>query len=314
MIGLGAFTDALSDTRTTKKRSRAIKPVAPPPPVVYKYISWSEENFEDVVSSVIAQRTIRYSLFTDMNDPFEVNPVTKGSIDPLAVQKYLNKKAIRKFLWNICTSKPITKPASLLSIPIIPWLAKRLYARIPFHQAKLDEIYQRTDGAKFDSSYRFLISCFSEDPLQPLMWAHYGREHTGIVVGYDTTHSYFKSADGRRRLGQVNYSDIRPWWGFSDHFAIDIGRRKSMHWSYEKEWRAAAEHPSSEERKVTEVVPKECITDIYLGVRMSKDAREKILALITAQLPGICVHELTLDDYHYKFNATPLAPSDNVSP
>ena len=308
------IVDTLSANRTANGTGRVRKPTISTPAYIYKYIGWAEENSEYVISSLFEQRTIRFTRFTELNDPFEVNPVTRAAIDPAAIEKYLNPKRIRRFLWETCTSKPFTQPRALIAIPFIPLLAQRIYARIPFHQAKLDRIYRGLDQKDLSLSYNYFISCFSEDPMHPLMWAHYAKAHTGIVVGYDATHSYFRSADGRSRLGPVVYSETRPWWGFSERFSMDIGRRKSSHWRYEKEWRATPEQQPLEGNNVMEMVPEDCISDVYLGVRMPAEEKRIVLAKIAAHLPRVRVHQLSLNDDQYSFDTNLVASDEFSSP
>lgn len=40
-----------------------------------------------------------------------------------------------------------------------------------------------------------VILSLTRSPLNPLMWAHYGREHTGIVIAYDVSGDFLNSQD-----------------------------------------------------------------------------------------------------------------------
>jgi Protein of unknown function (DUF2971) len=41
------------------------------------------------------------------------------------------------------------------------------------------------------------------------MWSHYARDHTGFVIGFDTSHQYFQKKE-HRGLWKVQYQDVRP--------------------------------------------------------------------------------------------------------
>ena len=83
------------------------------------------------------------------------------------------------------------------------------------------------------------IGCFSETPDNILMWGHYARQFTGIVVKFRTA-----ITDWGYGLEKVKYNDTRI---AVDSFKSDvIGStsverslltRKSVQWAYEKEWR-----------------------------------------------------------------------------
>lgn len=92
------------------------------------------------------------------------------------------------------------------------------------------------------------ITCFTEDPFNMPMWAHYGDNHKGICVEYDLTQLPLES-DFSKGLYPVGYEDKRydvtnlvkmileeePNMKVSLLFFIMLLKHKS--WSYEKEWR-----------------------------------------------------------------------------
>lgn len=103
------------------------------------------------------------------------------------------------------------------------------------------------------------ILCLSEDPGEPLMWAHYADCHRGAVVGFDASHAFFSKSNlengFRQFLKPVAYAQERsvlPLAFFKKHQMEEIARTgwqellnredpmfytKSVHWRYEKEWR-----------------------------------------------------------------------------
>lgn len=84
------------------------------------------------------------------------------------------------------------------------------------------------------------VVSLSEDPLNLLMWSHYGDEHRGAAIEFDWSHPKLRpGSSGHEFSGliQVKYTD-RKIFGFPDpDTIIDVLSTKSPHWSYELEWR-----------------------------------------------------------------------------
>ena len=117
--------------------------------------------------------------------------------------------------------------------------------------------------------------CCSEIPDNILMWAHYAQSHRGFVIEFDVNDPFFSN---NLNMMPVEYSteraraEVRQELDFgSDH--LPIVRRKSQHWSYEREWRQLfwLDECASEERdgRTTYYVPipASCISSVILGAR-----------------------------------------------
>jgi len=103
------------------------------------------------------------------------------------------------------------------------------------------------------------LLCLSEDPLNLLMWGHYGDSHRGGVVEFDARHPFFQQRTHGNGLPnflrKVRYRKTRPLvplefferyprekihlegWATLLRPLHPIFYTKSSHWSYEKEWR-----------------------------------------------------------------------------
>jgi hypothetical protein len=87
----------------------------------------------------------------------------------------------------------------------------------------------------------FGVVSLSEDPLQLLMWAHYGEEHRGAAVEIELTHpALLPRSDGRDQysdIRKVDYTQAKisglPW----PDTIVKVLSTKSTDWSYEREWR-----------------------------------------------------------------------------
>lgn len=57
------------------------------------------------------------------------------------------------------------------------------------------------------------VLCLTRSPLNPLMWAHYGEEHRGFVLGFDAERSGFLSEEScliPAQFGSIIYTQTRP--------------------------------------------------------------------------------------------------------
>ncbi len=105
------------------------------------------------------------------------------------------------------------------------------------------------------------ILSLTRQPLNPLMWAHYGNEHKGMVIGFDVTCSEFSCENTNFipvQFGNVIYTDKKPVNSFisTPQEVIEVGGTfhfpygqleqlqrlflyKPACWAYEEEVRVA---------------------------------------------------------------------------
>lgn len=126
------------------------------------------------------------------------------------------------------------------------------------------------------------VLSLTRDPLNLLMWAHYGQNHTGGVIAIDTDLAGLGCEESNLvpcHRGSVIYSSIRPEInGSPEHlprfesiedtdFLQKLFLYKSLHWSYEEEVRVmklinhGEYHPHYDH-----VIPASAIKGVYLGV------------------------------------------------
>lgn len=69
------------------------------------------------------------------------------------------------------------------------------------------------------------------------MWAHYARSHSGLVLGLDSAHEWFRCGH-ERELVAVAYSHNRPHRRILSELTMEhVFATKSSEWAYEQEWR-----------------------------------------------------------------------------
>ena len=106
-------------------------------------------------------------------------------------------------------------------------------------------------------SRKYIISCFTKQPLNPLMWAHYADSHNGVVIAFDMTKAGLNDGDKfviTAEKGGVQYLKDQPkdlnrctvdflnsvqnltWKGDKDLLKQALLKKMDF-WSYEEEVR-----------------------------------------------------------------------------
>jgi DUF2971 family protein len=163
------------------------------------------------------------------------------------------------------------------------------------------------------------ILSLTRQPLNPLMWVKYGKEHTGMVIGLDSSINEFTCEDTNLlpvQFGSVIYTNSKPdspflskpteilMVGSTFHFPIGqlecLQRMflfKPMCWSYEEEVRIAKCLDGIEKNKNIQSgsfskikvddrpiyllnLPKNTIKEIYIGTRSELRDNEKALGFL----------------------------------
>jgi hypothetical protein len=110
-------------------------------------------------------------------------------------------------------------------------------------------------------------ACFTARKDDPLMWAHYGDEHKGVMLCFDAMHPDLAG------LQRVIYSSKRP---SVDVIASDVGQKllvKSSIWRREKEWRLTAKLSKCKVRMIDGLpvyiqhLNRKCFVSITFGCR-----------------------------------------------
>ncbi len=128
------------------------------------------------------------------------------------------------------------------------------------------------------------ILCLCSKHDENLMWYHYADGHRGFVMEFHTQHEDFK------KLGnpmEVIYSDTPPILDL-DKPTKDLWRVKPMYLKYEAEYRIMAKLPAATSHKTPDgqplylaKLPRTCIKAVYLGHRLEKNSRDKLLKAIS---------------------------------
>lgn len=152
--------------------------------------------------------------------------------------------------------------------------------------------YQRLCGLTQET---FRISCFATTPFSQLMWGgSYADCHRGFCIEYDVLPEAPQYAEIYQNIFPVVYSKTRSeitnellHWQDANitdrslwHIYFNGLLRKSFDWAYQNEWRLL--QPTKAEIKGFSV-PFFPISKVYLGNRMSRKERAKIIKICKEQ-------------------------------
>ncbi|MBI5437013.1 MAG: DUF2971 domain-containing protein [Nitrosomonadales bacterium] len=240
------------------------------PATLYKYY-----EVKEFLPKVLSGEALKFSCPMDFNDPFESRSCFQID-NSKEGKRYIHEKVKQRF------SNPSQRIAK----------ARQIERRFNAPQSLDDDAIIRLVG----------VCCFSEMKDSILMWSHYANEHKGVCIGFDTRKSLFRLA------WQVKYQEefpiVRRPTDSDEILLAKTLLTKADCWSYEKEWRIIKrtqteferdyrlrKRYSSNENLSEEDIqllvdekgpgfysfPKEAITEIYLGARIEKNQREKVI-------------------------------------
>jgi len=121
------------------------------------------------------------------------------------------------------------------------------------------------------------ICCFSKDPNNSLLWAHYADGGRGILVEFEVPNG--------TPCYKVNYSR-KPKLGKSQltiDNAMDILKYKDKAWKYEREYRCILEDEQYLNIKVKKV---------YLGPKVSEDRKKLLYGILNCCKPELKAYQL----------------------
>lgn len=237
----------------------------------YKYV-------EPARVDILQNERIAFTPPNRFKDPFEFRPFValpsrqhlKQGIREAAKQEWLESPEFYRNL-NRKERRIEDRRAEKEAIRLIK-SGKEPYVE-RFQDSLVDEV-SKTHG----------LLCLCAAGNENLMWYHYADGHKGFVIEFNTNHGDFQ------KLGkpyEVIYFDRPPKYNLANPSA-DHWRVKPQYLKYEAEYRILAQLPASTPHKIPNGqplylahLPRACIKAVYLGHRMEKNVRDKILKILS---------------------------------
>lgn len=197
--------------------------------------------------------------------------------------------------------------------------------------AKGAALEQARESLTIAMSQAIGILCLTTKPDNLLMWAHYAKSHTGMVIELDGKHDFFHQTfnepfnptgideDLSKDYGylkRVQYSPIRPSITVSSVKSFDSFLIKGQDWAYEEEWRmlmpTANAQKSYKDKQGIDIflysVPSEVITKVILGDRANDDLLKSVQNLKTVRKDfyHLQIEKMRLDEKQFKLIPKPV--------
>lgn len=261
--------------------------------IVYKYLS--AERID-----VLENSEIRFTQPCDLNDPFETLP---------------NFSLYREQLRNSLIAKRVEKFGSHAATVGLEILDLMIDGTLSNFSEKL--------------SPHFGVLSLSRCRDNILMWSHYANNHSGFVVGFDSSNSFFdpvkgKAIDGLRPVIYSNERAVVPQKGFefSDESEMREANQylfftKSEDWRYEQEMRILADPGSAERRIARENETDIClfsfagdaVKEIVVGARMPTESLERFVEIWQKTYSHAGLYLASLNPTKFSVDVKPVTQS-----
>lgn len=174
------------------------------------------------------------------------------------------------------------------------------------------------------------VLCLTRNQFNLLMWAHYGENHEGAVIGIDTTEAGLDCEQQNiipAKSGSVIYTSVRPtptdmqlevnMSANSDRGTLEkLFLHKSIHWAYEEEVRVVKcinpEHNSAmildkNTAFLDLEIPTHAFKSVYLGARVKNTPENNEFASYVLQtFPSITFAKCRLDPKTWNIRASAI--------
>lgn len=255
------------------------------PEKIYKYEPMSIQALANLKSE-----SIYFNSPLNFNDPFDCNMALK------VTEPYVDEiPTIKKFLLEETKSNNGVSEIEKLSDNEIAAMGMVL----------AEKYMQDRKTWAFNS---WGICCFSETNDNLLMWSHYSSSGQGFCLEFDC------SSDPFNKIQPVKYVDKPPELNFEKLFQVDqlyllnaLFCTKSVHWSYEKEWRIFYQEANNLKSYHTA-----SLTGIYFGPEIEDNFAEIICLILQGQHPNIKFYKGTRSKESYKVTFTEVTYASSI--
>ncbi len=246
---------------------------ADPPPIFYRYRPPGEFALREVTSTQVYATKVE-----DLNDPHEFRAPVSMCLNDL-------QKAYRDLLLHNGTDRDSALRES--------------------ESVTRDQLELVLNGFNQRCQSSGLV-CGTSDPRSNRMWAYYAGSHRGICIGYDSQHPPFCYArkviyadpDGPLDLlGAIRRDPML----ISDH----ISCRKGAEWAFENEYRIPVSAIAPNHPRLFPVPP-EAIVEIRLGVNITPEFRDKVVAAAGKSLPHARLIQMGCDHRYFRLTETEI--------
>jgi len=274
-----------------------------PPAILYKYVS------VETARKIFLSQKIRFQSPLQYNDPFDTQwdalwPLsTKEAIE---YDQLIMEQAIRDpSSWpnDISQRSRFALYKDWSRIQGLP-KEQREKAIAEFVKVTTEKQGMPKKEAEYlrDIQRRLRLLCLTENERSILMWSHYGDQHRGVVLGFNTS---LMEGGLQRPLERIKYHnelprlvDHKEWSraiafglqksGLVGDHAIEWALTKHLDWAYEREWRflTIAKQGAIGEYEDF-LIPQDSLVELVIGCRTGKKESAELLSHVRTFAPDI---------------------------
>jgi hypothetical protein len=159
------------------------------------------------------------------------------------------------------------------------------------------------------------VCCFSGQPYNPLMWAHYAANHSGFCLEFKACDPFetkeFNDGSGLHIFRGVEYSSSNSLpkvklgdFASDQNKAISLVTEKGYRWNYEEELRLIIAPKSDEDRFIS--YSPEMLTGIYYGKNINSDFKECLRNVISEKYTGALEFDMKISNEYYWMDKTKI--------
>ncbi len=300
----------------------------------YKYLK------AETALLILQNRKLKYSSPLLFNDPFDVQTTVDYGFELSDMMEAFNKEL---YELTYGETEPIGDESDLLFSEILKKrkIVKAKSLKIPFNdfiaetKTRVEQTVERTKQniEDFNKKWKIFVKaskvfCIAEEHDNLLMWSHYAKNHTGVVIKFECLRELDTPLCIAQQIDYVpnppiiaSLEDYIPYITGQDKTKINhdlliykLFQSKSVHWQYEKEWRIwipplDMESPSiPRDSKGNEILfelrpyyPKE-IHSIYFGCKIDDVDRQKIEKELTGDFQHVNKYLCVRSEKEYKLD------------
>ncbi len=246
------------------------------PTIVYKYRNWEDENHKKIVTN----NQVWFAHPHKLNDPYDVRAPYNFIVPQINIDEV--KNSIRNAGRAI---EPNLTPEQL-EIEVERKFQDFIQNPIKYFQnSRMDFVM---DSTRYDM-LGILSLCSSYE--NEAMWAHYGNNHSGFALGFNTV----KLAKALNcTVGLVDYNDTPlDYYIMGDNDGL-LGKelfRKSTKWKIEEEVRFCTPGIGFY-RDRTCIFPNEAIEEVVFGISTKIEVQNEIIEILKEKNPNIAIYKL----------------------
>lgn len=261
------------------------------PPVIYKYRDWEKEFHK----TIITKRELYFAQPHSLNDPYDVRPPYNFIVPQINIEEA--RKKIRD------AGRAIEPDLSEEQLEQEVEIRLNSIMQDPVKYFKRNRMDHVLDSSRYDTiGVLSFCSSFDNEP----MWAHYGNNHNGFAVGFNTVRL---ARALNCTVGLVDYNDTPlDYHIMGDNSGLLEKElfRKSTKWKPEQEIRFLTIGVGLY-RDRTNIFPIEAVEEIVFGLSTSKQVQDEIIEAANQAIPGTAFYKIAVKADAFGFEKERIA-------